>query len=379
MNKWISGFLFAAVAMGASHLAWANNGGETERSKPTWEERVMHMLANEARTDPVATLKDCTVCAEKSCYKDPAPPLFWDHGLGLAAKFHSAHLRSSQCFNHNSPCTLVDSIGEDFPSRCDGSVECACVDAVSCNGGTPTFTRIGKFLAGSSTKGSGENIAWGRRDPKQVHYQWYWEPTDSKSCDFTSANGHRQNILNARNRAIGIGMQDSMSTQDFGTQTQQVGISAGIHYPDSNGLIEFKAHYYDPDMPIRTMQLAMNDQCVAMQAYLGNPQHAAFLIEEELEGECIPYAFIAEREDGVRLRYPEQGDLLFHCAERIYDAKGTMDCEELTGSSFTTSGDCTCSVRSMRKYSAASAILVLLSLLALGFQRMAFRRRLTGG
>ena len=68
-------FFAVVIIIFIEALLYAGDYGVVKDGFPSWEERTVLVWTNRARSDPVADLKDCTVCADKDCYKPPQIPL----------------------------------------------------------------------------------------------------------------------------------------------------------------------------------------------------------------------------------------------------------------------------------------------------------------
>ena len=114
---------FAAALVPAISFAYG------EGDDIPYNARAIHLLTNEARTDPAVALETCgNNCAEGlACYEGARQPLYWRTDLAHAAQFHAKMTSDLSCMQHPSPCELVSTIADDYPDKCDGSVACACV------------------------------------------------------------------------------------------------------------------------------------------------------------------------------------------------------------------------------------------------------------
>jgi hypothetical protein len=288
--------------------------GEPKDGFPTWEERVIHMLVNRARSDPQTELAACPGCGEKACYQ-PVAPLGFSYTLSRSARFHSANLGSCGAFEHPSPCTLVDDIGTIFsPGSCDGAASCACKGGgppCACTGGacTDIWARIGMF--GGS--GSGENIAGGGGDPSGTFYMWLYEGSSDTACAFSMSNGHRYNIL-TQSGYLGVGCKSGNCTQDFGGPGDAIGkISVGTHYPQS-GTVTFTAHWYDTAAPSQAT-VDVDGTCTALTKDRGvDPANATYVLAGQAISGCKRYFFLFKDAAGAQVRYPSTGSFGIGCA-----------------------------------------------------------------
>src|SRR6185369_16065667 len=182
--------VLSAVALDGSP---ARAVGEPVNGFPNWAERVVHEWANRARVDPQVEMNACGApCLEHACYAAAMPPLTWNEALNRAARYHSDEMVRQGYFAHNSACTVVSNISTLYPATCNGAASCACVGGTkACS---PTCTDFGARVERFGGSPSGEIIV-STSDPDQSFYIWLFEPGDTTSCQFTSANGHRWLIL----------------------------------------------------------------------------------------------------------------------------------------------------------------------------------------
>ena len=303
--------------------------GEPQDGFPNWEERVVHVWGNRARSDPAADLMGCTVCAESACYT-PQPPLAWNHNLARAARFHSANLADiGRGLSHDSLCTVVGDINTSYdPGPCDGSVSCGCEGGMAACSGSCTgwSARISMF----GTSPSGENIARAGGDPVGTFYLWLHEPDSSAACGFRSSNGHRYNIL-ARNSSIGVGYASGYWTQDFSGGGSPDGIVAGVHTPQTGTSVELRANWYSSAAPT-TALVNLNGTCEPMTLERGSGTNGTYLATATVSG-CTRYYFQFDRPSGT-VTYPSTGSFGIGCAEDWSAARpGVCGCTPTCGTS----------------------------------------------
>ncbi len=316
--------------------------GEPENGFPNWDERVILVWTNRARSDPQADLATCSGCAEKACYT-PKPPLKWSYVLTRSARFHSANQTSCGKMTHDSSCTLVSDIGDLYqPGSCDGSASCACVgggppcECDSPNACTGTWSRIGMF--GGS--GSGENVAGGGLgNPTGRFYAWLHETYDDPdNCAFDygpPTNGHRWNILTNSGPGLGVGCAGGYCTQDFGGPASDARkIYGGVHDPKTGEVFDFRANWYDPTggAPQQAM-VNVGGSCYPMSLERGvDESNATYLLEAHGVAGCDHYYFVFKDSEGTWVTYPENGSFGINCVED-YDSSirppmdATCDCQ----------------------------------------------------
>jgi MYXO-CTERM domain-containing protein len=312
---------FAVLAIVASTTTAHAQRGVPSNGFPSWQERVLLVYVNRARADPATDLAGCTQCADKACYS-AVVPLDWAFGLNRSSRFHSANLEYANAFQHDSPCALVANLSSVYvpTGTCLGEVSCACVGGVL-SGSTVWSDRINLFY---STGTAGENIAYGYATPSQTFYQWLWEPDASSTCGFSSANGHRYNILDGVYRVMGNGfytVSRDMWTQDFSGGTTVTGtLIAGGHEPQYvSGSVDFRVNYYDTGAPSSAL-VNVDGTCTAMTLERGTSTNATYHVAMSLAGStCHSYRFEFVRPGGATIYLPGAGS---------YGAGGSSSCPD---------------------------------------------------
>ncbi len=278
--------------------------GEGAGGFPNWAERALHQLANRARVDPQLDMQSCGAnCGEKACYV-PEAPLYYQHALNRAARFHAAHQSRNGYFAHNSACTLVADIAARFPDSCNGDASCSCVGGVKACSGACTAWDDRIQLFGSS--GSGEIIA-SPSDPESAFYLWLFEPSSATACSFGQANGHRWLLLRS-NGAVGFGVS-GYSVGDFSSGGDVHEIPSGSHWPRQAESVEIWANYYADAGP-RAARVDVDGVCTPMQLARGTAQNGAYQATLSGVGSgCHRYYFHFETDGGALVTFPESGSL----------------------------------------------------------------------
>lgn len=287
-------------------LALDPRAGEPINGFPTWPERVIHQWMNRARVDPQTDLKGCgATCGETACYT-PKPPLYWDHALNRAARFHADEMIQQAFFAHDSTCKIVNGIDALYPAGCNGAASCACTGGVTgCkNGCTPWNERVGLFNA----RATGEIIA-GASDPHQAFYAWLWEASLSPSCVFTNLNGHRYLILESLG-SVGVGVRGNRSVGNFGGGSGAAHpIPSGSHYPQQAASVEAWANWYDAKAP-RSASVVVSGKCFPMKLSRGTGTNGAWSATITGVGTgCHRYHFSFVDANGAEVTYPATGTL----------------------------------------------------------------------
>jgi uncharacterized protein YkwD len=294
--------VLGAVAL---HGSPAGAVGEPVNGFPNWAERVIHEWANRARVDPQVEMNACGApCLEHACYAAAMPPLTWNEALNRAARYHSDEMVRQGYFAHNSACTVVSNISTLYPATCNGAASCACVGGTkSCS---PTCTDFGARVERFGGSPSGEIIV-STSDPDQSFYIWLFEPGDTTSCQFTSANGHRWLILKSTG-AIGVGVA-GYSTGDFGSGSAPTKIPSGAHYPQQAASVQTWANWYDSAGP-SLATVNVDGTCTAMTLRRGTPTNGAWSATVTGVGTgCHRYYFNFRDASGTSVSYPTTGSL----------------------------------------------------------------------
>ena len=302
--------------------------------------RVIHLLANEARTDPEAALSTCSSCLEGiECYKRDTPPLYWRTDLARSAQLHAKMISQMNCMQHPSPCVLISSIAKDYPKTCDGKTTCACKGGSATCGasGTDSSERIRMFTC--NVDGTiAENISQ-TSSPEIVHDMWLTEAGGNPGrCELSSstANGqtnvHRWNLLNPAFHAIGVGSA-VMTVQDFGDKNDETNaLTAGTHNGDANSLW-FKTHYYS-DIAASQVVLVIGDddadndsRCKPLTRSLGSENNGIYGTSDIMDiPECTPYYFEALDAEDNYVRFPTIGSLLYECNNKSWRHGHSASC-----------------------------------------------------
>jgi hypothetical protein len=299
IKRWLSPLLLVLLAP-----CPASAVGEGVDGFPNWAERALHQLANRARVDPQLELQSCgTNCAEKACYA-PEAPLYYEHALNRAARFHAAHQSVNGYFAHNSACTLVADVDARFPDLCNADASCSCVGGVEACSGACTAWDARIQLFGSS--GSGEIIA-SPSDPESAFYLWLFEPSSAPACSFSQTNGHRWLLLRSSG-AVGFGVS-GYSVGDFSSGGDLHEIPSGSHWPRQAASVETWASYYADAGP-RAARVDVDGVCTPMQLARGTEQNGAYqAVVPGVGSGCHRYYFQFETDGGDLVTFPETGSL----------------------------------------------------------------------
>jgi len=286
-------------------LALDPRAGEPVNGFPNWGERLIHQWMNRARVDPQTDLKGCgATCGETACYS-PKAPLYWNHALNRAARFHADEMIQQGFFAHDSTCKVVSGIDALYPAGCNGAASCACTGGLTgCrNGCTPWSERVGMFNA----RATGEIIAGGA-DPHQAFYLWLWEASLSPSCAFTNLNGHRYLILESLG-SVGVGVSGNRSVGNFGSGGAAHPIPSGSHYPQQAATVEAWANWYDAKPP-RSASVFVDGKCIPMRLGRGTGTNGAWVATVTGVGSgCPRYYFSFIDGNGTEVTYPATGTL----------------------------------------------------------------------
>lgn len=300
---------------------------------PNWQERIVHVLTNRARSDPAKQMAECVSGAYKACpWAEGAsgcysakPPLVWDLQTARAARFHATYLSKAPCgLGHNTCCALksdVDATG------CDGDPSCACAAgtqscdcASACGNATGFGTRLSRF----GVSGSGEIAHQYYTDALDIFHGWIDEdlsPASAGSCSMTGKNGHRWLILTSNGPRAGPGYfykagncNSPYWVEDFTSNAATPSrLPGGIHYPQSGSTatdFRFWANYYHPGggTPLQA-QVVVDGACSAMTLEFGTAQNGTYRLDLKLPSGCLSYYFLFVDSAGARHTFPTTGSL----------------------------------------------------------------------
>ncbi len=329
-------------------------------SFPSWEERVIYVLTNRARADPMKQQKECVPGAYKKCpwfeaadagCYTPQSPLVWDLGLSKSARFHATYLsKGAQLLGHDNCCTLKANVAT---SGCDGDPACACETATqagTCTGGctaatTSAATRVSRFTSGYS----GEIAHQFYTDPVEIFHGWIDEELATMpTCSFGGGNGHRWLILKNAGPRIGAGHHKTTTAscnspywvEDFGGGAATIPrIPGAVHYPKSGTAttsFTFWANWFHMGgaAPQRAA-VVVNGNCRPMTMDFGTPQNGAFKVQGTVPSGCQSYYFLFVDSAGTRVTYPTVGSMTISagaaCAADYASTQIAADCEGAGG------------------------------------------------
>lgn len=326
--------LLSLIVLLAFLTACKDNGGDVDPDPggeqgvpvngfPSWNERMILVYTNRARSDPQAMLAGAPGIADAACYS-PVPPVQWNESLNKAARFHAFNLTNSACgLGHDSPCVLIASIGTDYPATNDGSVASACVGGVvSCGGAgnDDLSARLGKF--GVSTGTRTENIA-SDGNPLTIFNLWLLEATANPACGWSIENGHRFNILDAAFTRMGSGATGSYTVQDFwDTGVLDQNIPSGGHSPQAGGVgTEFRVSWYDSAGAAPSeAKINIDGQLYDMTLECGSNGNATYLYTADISSESW-YYFRFRDSGGTIASYPGSGSFGVDSAQDWKDTR----------------------------------------------------------
>jgi hypothetical protein len=276
------------IALLSFSLSFAGYG-DIQDSLPSQKEREVLLMTNAVRMDP-AGFRDKFIPNTQILIPDnypPVEPLWYNHDLSRAARFHSVEMANTCGMLHES---------------CDGT----------------TFSkRVNSFYKSSSN--IGENIATGVATGIGTVIQWIRDDNAQKvpAPDKSSTDGHRKNIMNAKYHELGAGYAYSSSrqwnhfwTQDFGggATAANYKIPAGCHFspPGNTSTLLYAANFYDKlgNAPLKASVFIDNTE-YAMSLYLGKVSAGTYVYSQTKDTKIHCYYFLFTDASGVITRYPQ--------------------------------------------------------------------------
>ncbi len=282
---------------GGGTPAFGDGGyGVPENGYPTYRERLVSVLTNAVRADPVAwKAKFLTGYTNLSKVLQPSiypavPALGWNYNLNRSSRYHSGEMAGGCPFQHES-----------------------------CDGGDP-FTRIESFYGTSNAEG--ENIAAGYGTALATVVGWICDaPSESSpmacATDSTTAeaDGHRTNIMDSDFRELGCGYVDNPSsmygdywTQDFGGNAPHIQPAAGGSHMPYSGKTYFLLNYSSASAAMAaTLNLAGVETPLTLE--FGSTTNGTYTVSVISANACRSYHFTAMDSQSRVWRFPETGEL----------------------------------------------------------------------
>lgn len=277
---------------------------------PNYQERLMHVAINRARSAPNVVGKTASDC---STTRSARPPLMYNHDAARAARFHCASSAlNNGSLSHDSYCTLRNNIGTTWGSTCDGSASCACVAGtahfsctVSGGHGTSFSDRADLF----GFEAASEVLAAGASDGWDATWLWMSECPSSPTGE-----GHRLALTTAYNE-IGLGYVGSSSCNlsrfyagDLGDNGPAIyTLPAGIHRPQTGTSFDFYVNYYNTAGAPEVVRVVVDGTCKAMTLEIGTAGNGTYKTSKTVTNACHQYWFLAYTASGARRTYPEVG------------------------------------------------------------------------
>jgi MYXO-CTERM domain-containing protein len=297
------------LSIGTHHQAL----GIPQNGFPSWEERVILVLTNRARSDPGA--ESDAICGGSCSSYAPSQPLEYSFDRGRAARFQSTSLLiAGSGLMHDSVCTLATDLGSTYPDTCDGSPSCACQGgsaSCSCSGGSPYCTAPDGLTAWNKrvnlfgVSANGENAAAGNSDPVKTFSQW------------VKSSGHWSNINKSTHGRIGTGHFGGSGgcwkdfwVQVFASGTVTEKLPGGAHHPrtgTATTTFKFWANYLDAGAP-QLATVNVDGTCYSMTLERGSNESGTFLKEMSIaQSGCLRYYFYFRDSTGAVVTYPSTG------------------------------------------------------------------------
>lgn len=290
MNKHFSSLLINLLLCFICKNTLAGYGDYSD-SIPSALEREVHVMTNAVRMDPQGFrdfyIKDTTIL--KTGNYPPTTPLWYNHELSRAARFHSVDMATNCGLSHQS---------------CDGT---SFADRVK------SFYKTSGYIA--------ENVATGRSTGLLTVIQWLRDDNNQgvPAQDLSSNDGHRQNIMNPRYSEFGCGYAYSSTrrynhfwTQDFGGATVKEihKIPAGCHFTPNSSTLSYAANYYDASgVAPRSANVIIDEKSSPMTLHLGSPDKGTYLLSTTSDGKAHCYYFVFVDGSGNSIRFPQNSML----------------------------------------------------------------------
>jgi len=286
--------------------------GVPEDGYPSYAELELLVALNRARSDPNNPAAG-TAASECSEFRDPQPPLLYDHDLGQAARFHCNHLAvNGGGLSHKTFCDLQS----DIETGCPGAeASCSCVPGTECwscqtlggcgtgPGGRATlFGFQGSF--GSETGAAGYGSGWAAVGG------WVTENCNSGTL------GHRHSVTSPGVNVVGAGLNtlgmNCWGDFEFADYGKMSGLAIGRIASGFRRGNTYYANYYDAAGAPQQVNVVVDGVCQPMQVEIGSGGNLTMIATGAAsDSACHKYYFLAFDAGGERAVYPEQGSYQF--------------------------------------------------------------------
>lgn len=265
--------------------------GDYYDSIPSAHEREAHVMTNAVRMDPQG-FRDLYINDVNILKTENYPsttPLWYNHELSRAARFHSVDMATDCGMSHQS---------------CDGT---SFADRIK------SYYKTSSFIA--------ENVAAGRSTGLLTAIQWLRDENNQgiPAQDLSSNDGHRQNIMNPRYYEFGCGYAYSSTrrynhfwTQDFGGATvkEKYKIPAGCHFSPNSSTLSYAANFYDASgVAPKSASVFIDEKSYPMTLQLGTPGKGTYLLSTTSDGKSHCYYFVFVDGSGNTIRFPQNSIL----------------------------------------------------------------------
>ncbi len=265
--------------------------GDYSDSIPSAQERELHVMTNAVRMDPQGFrdfyIKDVNILKAENY--PPTTPLWYNHDLSRAARFHSVDMAANCGMTHQS---------------CDG---------------TSFANRIKHYYKTSSS--IAENVASGRSTGLLTVIQWLRDDNDQRvpAQDLSSDDGHRKNIMNPIYCEFGCGYAYSDTrkynhfwTQDFGgaAAKQKYKIPAGCHFTPNSSTLTYAANYYDTSgMAPKSSSVFIDGKSHPMALHFGTSDKGTYFFSTTNDEKSHCYYFVFVDGSGNAIKFPQNSIL----------------------------------------------------------------------
>ncbi len=235
--------------------------------RPTWDQRALHTWTNLTRVDPTAWANDysCSTSSFSSSERSPAAPLYYHDGLTEVAQLHSADMRAHNDMDHSS------------------------------SDGTSFSNRVWPYYEGSTIA---ENIAYGYSDAWTAQFGGWM-------C----SSGHRANIMSGSMEHLGVGVDGTWYTQDFGGGGggDRPPVAMGVHTPQSPlASVTYWATWQGVAAP-GLLAVDSDNGCVDLVLSVGSATQGAYTADDGVADGCVRYRFVWETAEGATGAIPASG------------------------------------------------------------------------
>jgi hypothetical protein len=317
--------------------------GEVNGGYPSDQERMLHVLVNQARHSPTTpNNNECGDWTAEVGVNVKKTPLVYSLEANRGARFSARHMSELGCYQNDNCCVLGDA-GVGLGVGCIGNAACtgaSCQQTCDAGVGQTAQQRYALFNFNSL---SAVTVA---RNVAGAYELW---------CNLMQSQGNRDSIYSDANTqfAAGVWQESNQSCPStywalaYGNAAVTVPRipAASAFYtppnPSNTSQMHFAANYYDPSgVPPQRALVVVGGHCFDMDRVWGYDDNGTYETRfpdpDVIPDGCHPYYFLFVDGAGTRVTYPTTGSLQVAIGNGVtcpapYDSSPQLEADCETG------------------------------------------------